>query len=46
MKTILQLTKSILLWVKSLFVKKEQPKQFGPLDPWDDEHFGDCIHFT
>ena len=46
MKTLFQLTKGIVLWVKSLFVKKEQPKQFIPLDPWDDEHFGDNIHFT
>ena len=46
MKTILILAKDLILWVKHLFVKKEQSKQFIPLDPWDDEHFGDNIHFT
>ena len=46
MKTILQLIKGTILWVKSLFTKKEQPKQFVSMEPWDDEHFGDHIHFT
>lgn len=45
MKTLLLITKYTIIWVKSLFVKKEQPKQYVPLDPWDDEHFSDSIHF-
>ena len=45
MKTLFSLIKGIILWTKSMFVKPE-PKKFITLEPWDDEHFGDHIHFT